>query len=63
MSEENVGATGRRKEAIARVYIRPGSGKALVNGKDLAAYFGRDTLVMQVKQPLEATEVLDKLKQ
>lgn len=60
MSEEIVGAVGRRKEAVARVYIRPGSGKAVVNGRELAAYLGRKTLVMQVKQPLEATDSLDK---
>jgi small subunit ribosomal protein S9 len=60
MSNEITGATGRRKEAIARVYIRSGSGKNLVNGKDLAVYLGRDTLVRQVKEPLEATESLDK---
>ena len=60
MSEEIVGAVGRRKEAVARVYIRPGSGKTVVNGKELAAYLGRKTLVMQVKQPLEATESLDR---
>lgn len=60
MSADNIGAIGRRKEAIARVYIRPGSGKTVVNGRDLAAYLGRETLVMQVRQPLEATEALDK---
>lgn len=60
MSADNIGAIGRRKEAIARVYIRPGSGKTVVNGRDLAVYLGRETLVMQVRQPLEATEALDK---
>jgi len=60
MSEEIIGAVGRRKEAVARVYIRPGSGKTTVNGKELAVYLGRETLVSQVKQPLEATESLDK---
>jgi small subunit ribosomal protein S9 len=60
MSEEIVGAVGRRKEAVARVYIRPGNGKTVVNGKELAAYLGRKTLVMRVKKPLEATEMLDK---
>ncbi len=60
MKVETIGATGRRKEAIARVYIRPGTGKSLVNGKELAEYLGRETLVLQVKEPLEATESLDK---
>ena len=60
MSEEIIGAVGRRKEAVARVYIRPGNGKTVVNGKELLPYLGRDTLVMQVRQPLEATDTLDK---
>jgi small subunit ribosomal protein S9 len=60
MSEETIGAVGRRKEAVARVYIQPGSGKALVNGKELNDYLGRGTLVMQVKQPLEATDSVDR---
>jgi small subunit ribosomal protein S9 len=60
MAEQIVGAVGRRKEAVARVYIRPGNGKTVVNGKELNAYLGRETLVMQVRQPLEATDSLDK---
>ena len=53
-------AVGRRKEAVARVFLRPGSGKVTVNGKDLAEYLGRETLVLLVREPLEATESLDK---
>jgi small subunit ribosomal protein S9 len=60
MSEEIIGAVGRRKEAVARVYMRPGSGETVVNGKDLVSYLGRQTLVMQVRQPLEATQTLDR---
>jgi small subunit ribosomal protein S9 len=60
MSEQIIGAVGRRKEAVARVYIRPGNGETTVNGKELKTYLGRETLVMQVRQPLEATESLDK---
>lgn len=60
MSDEIVGAVGRRKEAVARVYIRPGKGTMTVNGKELGEYLGRRTLVTQVHQPLEATESLDK---
>ena len=56
MAEEIIGAVGRRKEAVARVYIRPGNGETVVNGKELATYLGRGTLVMQVRQPLEVTE-------
>lgn len=60
MAEQIIGAVGRRKEAVARVYIKPGNGKTVVNGKELAAYLGRETLVMQVRQPLEATDSLEK---
>lgn len=47
-------ATGKRKDAVARVWIKPGSGKVQVNGKDLAAYFVRPVLRMLVHQPFEA---------
>ena len=60
MSEEIIGAVGRRKEAVARVFLRPGNGETVVNGKELSAYLGRDTLVMQVRQPLEATKSMEK---
>jgi small subunit ribosomal protein S9 len=60
MSDEIVGAVGRRKEAVARVYLRPGNGKTLINGKELNEYLGRRNLVLQVRQPLEATESVDK---
>ena len=49
-------ATGRRKEATARVFLRPGTGRINVNGKDLDDYFVRDTLKMILKQPLQMTE-------
>jgi small subunit ribosomal protein S9 len=51
---------GRRKEAVARVRVAPGTGKTLVNGKELAAYLGREVLVMLVREPLEATDCLGK---
>jgi small subunit ribosomal protein S9 len=57
---EMIGAVGRRKEAVARVFIRPGTGKVTVNGRDVADYMGRDTLVLRVREPLEATESGDK---
>jgi small subunit ribosomal protein S9 len=60
MSQEQVGAVGRRKRAVARVYLSPGSGKTTVNGRDIAAYMGRETLVKQVVEPLEATDSLGK---
>lgn len=47
-------ATGKRKNAIARVWIKPGSGKIVVNGKDFNVYFGRPVLQMIVQQPIYA---------
>lgn len=52
-------ATGKRKTAIARVWIKPGNGKITVNGKDQAEYFGRPVLQMIIKQPLQAAERMD----
>jgi small subunit ribosomal protein S9 len=60
MSQEQVGAVGRRKESVARVYITPGEGKTTVNGRELADYIRRETLVMQVREPLEVTQSADK---
>lgn len=53
-------ATGRRKNAIARVRMSPGSGKISINGEDLLAYFKRETLKMDIEQPLDLTETIDK---
>lgn len=53
-------ATGRRKNAIARVRMTPGNGKITVNDKDLLDYFRRETLKMDIEQPLEVTETLGK---
>ena len=47
-------ATGKRKNAVARVWIKPGSGKIVVNGKDFNVYFGRPVLQMIVQQPIFA---------
>ncbi len=44
-------ATGKRKDAVARVWIKPGSGKVTVNGKDMATYFARPVLQMILRQP------------
>src|SRR5512136_32391 len=52
--------TGKRKSSIARVWLRPGSGKITVNAKSLDEYFGRETSKMIVKQPLELTETISK---
>ena len=48
-------ATGRRKESVARVWIKPGSGKITVNGRDEKIYFARPVLRMILRQPLIAT--------
>ena len=47
--------TGRRKSSVARVFLKKGSGKITVNGKDIAEYFGRQTSIMISKQPLVLT--------
>ena len=53
--------TGRRKSSTARVYLSPGMGNILVNRKPLDEYFGRETARMVVRQPLELTEMVDRL--
>ena len=45
-------ATGRRKNAVARVWVKPGTGKVTVNGRELDTYFARPVLRMIVQQPL-----------
>ena len=45
--------TGRRKSAVARVYLRPGKGKIMVNGRSVEQFFSRETGRMIVRQPLE----------
>lgn len=47
-------ATGKRKNAVARVWVKAGSGKIIVNGKDYSAYFARPVLQMILQQPLVA---------
>jgi len=48
--------TGRRKSSVARVFLKKGTGKITVNGKDIEAFFGRRTSIMIAKQPLVLTE-------
>ena len=50
-------ATGKRKDAIARVWIKPGNGKVTVNGKDMDAYFARPVLQMILRQPFQVANV------
>ena len=47
-------ATGKRKNAVARVWIKPGKGKIMINGKEFAAYFARPVLQMVLRQPILA---------
>src|SRR3982751_1790666 len=49
-------ATGRRKDAVARVWLKPGSGKILVNGRDQNVYFARPTLRLIINQPFDVAE-------
>lgn len=51
-------STGRRKESVARVRLRPGTGKHVVNGKTIDAYFARETLVMLARHPLVLTDAI-----
>ena len=50
-------ATGKRKDAVARVWVKPGTGKVTVNGKEMAAYFARPVLQMILKQPFTIANV------
>jgi small subunit ribosomal protein S9 len=50
-------ATGKRKDAVARVWVKPGSGKVVVNGKEMAVYFARPVLQMILKQPFQIANV------
>lgn len=52
-------ATGRRKNAVARVWIKPGHGRITVNGRDVATFFARPTLRMVINQPFEIAERVD----
>ncbi|HLU92425.1 MAG TPA: 30S ribosomal protein S9, partial [Pedomonas sp.] len=49
-------ATGRRKNAVARVWVKPGSGKITINGKDQEAYFARATLRLIINQPFQIAD-------
>ncbi len=60
MAIEQYYGTGRRKSSVARVFLRAGSGKMTVNGRDITEYFARETDLMIINQPIEATESLDK---
>ena len=61
MTTEKHYATGRRKTSSARIYLSSGKGNIKVNDRDLDVYFGRKVAQMLVKQPLEMTELTDKV--
>jgi small subunit ribosomal protein S9 len=54
-------ATGRRKTSVARVWIMPGKGDVTVNGKSILDHFKRETLRMDIEQPLEQADLLGKM--
>ena len=55
MTENKFYSTGRRKTSVARVYLKPGDGKIIINKKDADAYLMRETLKMIIMQPFELT--------
>ena len=60
MAEIEYYGTGRRKTSVARVYLRPGSGKITVNRRDFDNFFPNQVLKMVIRQPLSLTETADK---
>ena len=59
MAQQQNYGTGRRKTSAARVFITPGKGAIVVNGRPLDEFFGRETARMIVRQPLVTTELVD----
>lgn len=59
MAEVQYYGTGRRKTSVARVRLVPGNGRILINKKELNEYFGRQTLELIVKQPLNLTGTIE----
>jgi small subunit ribosomal protein S9 len=57
LAEEVYAATGRRKESVAQVRIRPGTGKVTVNGKEINAYLCRPNIVVHALKPIEVSEL------
>jgi small subunit ribosomal protein S9 len=58
METQQIYSTGRRKTAVARVWLKPGTGTITVNSQDMAVYFPRKTLLAILQQPLEAANAL-----
>ncbi|MFH2131480.1 MAG: 30S ribosomal protein S9 [bacterium] len=59
MTMEQYYGTGRRKRSVARVFLRPGSGKIEINKRDLSEYFKRDIYKIIIQEALEITDKLD----
>lgn len=60
MAQVSYYGTGRRKTSVARVRLVPGEGNVIINGREMAEYFGQPTLELIVRQPLELTEMVGK---
>ena len=60
MSTIQFHAIGRRKEAVARVFLRPGNGAITINDRTFDNYFPNDVLKMVIRQPLQLTETVEK---
>ena len=60
MANSKYYGTGRRKSSVARVYLVPGTGKITINKRDIDEYLGLETLKVVVRQPLVATDNVDK---
>lgn len=60
MAKVSYYGTGRRKTSVARVYLTLGTGNIVINKRSIDEYFGLETLKVTVRQPLAATETLDK---
>ena len=60
MAEQKYYATGKRKTSVARVWMKPGEGKIVVNKRTIDEYFGRETSKMIIRQPLELTDNMGK---
>ncbi len=61
MAEQVFYSTGRRKSSAARVYLRPGNGRIIVNRRPLDEFFGRETARMIVRQPLDTADLIEKV--
>jgi small subunit ribosomal protein S9 len=60
MATEQYYGTGRRKSSAARVFLRPGTGNIVINGRPIDEFFGRETARMIVRQPLAVADVVGK---